>query len=184
VLLGRRKRKRLVRGTLAGIAGGLAASWVINVFMSQLGGKITEQLMTDEERANQQKKAESSGEQQSSEDATMKTAEAVVHTVTHGRHLSHEGKRQGGPIVHYTFGALMGLIYGALTESTEWTSAGFGTAFGVVLFAAADLAAVPALKLGPSPADQPLAQQATPFAAHLVYGVTTDLVRRAILAAA
>jgi putative membrane protein len=73
-----------------------------------LGGKITEQLMTDEERANQQKKAESSGEQQSSEDATMKTAEAVVHTVTHGRHLSHEGKRQGGPIVHYTFGALMG----------------------------------------------------------------------------
>jgi uncharacterized membrane protein YagU involved in acid resistance len=108
----------------------------------------------------------------------------VVHTVTRGRHLSHEGKRQGGPIVHYTFGALMGGIYGALAESTEWTSAGFGTAFGVVLFAAADLAAVPALQLGPSPADQSLAQQATPFAAHLVYGVTTDLVRRAILAAA
>ena len=179
--LQRRKRKKLVRSTLAGIAGGLAASWVMDVFMAQLGGKITEQVMSSEERAERQKKQ---GEQQDQEDATMKTAEAVVHTVTGGRHLSREGKRRGGPIVHYTFGAVMGGMYGALAESSTWTSFGFGTAFGALLFVVADLTAVPALQLGPPATEQPLAQQASPFAAHLVYGLTTDLVRRAILAAA
>ena len=183
MLLRHRRSKRLIGSTMAGIAGGLAASWVMNLFITQLGSKITEQLMTDEQR-EQQRQAASSQEQQSSDDATMKTADAVVHAVTHGRHLSQQGKRRGGPIVHYTFGALMGGLYGALAESSRWTSVGFGTAFGAALFASADLAAVPALKLGPSPAEQPLAQQATPLAAHLVYGVTTDLLRRAILATA
>jgi uncharacterized membrane protein YagU involved in acid resistance len=78
----------------------------------------------------------------------------------------------------------MGGLYGALAEYSDWTSLGFGTIFGALLYAGADLIAVPAFQLAPSAAEQPVAAQATPLAAHLVYGATTDLVRRAIRAAA
>jgi hypothetical protein len=175
----------MVRGTLAGIAGGLAASWVMDLFISGVGEKLTESLMSDEDRIRQQ--AEQEAQQQNGsveEDATMKVAEDVAHTVSGGQHLSHEERKKAGPVVHYVFGGLLGGLYGALAECSTWTSVGFGTVFGAVLFAAADLSAVPALGYGPSVTEQPVKMQATPLAAHLVYGATTDLVRRAIRAAA
>ncbi|MFL6426659.1 MAG: DUF1440 domain-containing protein [Acidobacteriaceae bacterium] len=171
-----------MRGTLAGIAGGVAASWVMNVFMSSVGEKLTQSLMSDEDRLEQQRQQQQTEEPK--EDATMKAAEGIVHEVTGGRHLSHEERKQAGPVVHYTFGALVGGLYGALAECSHWTSLGFGTVFGALLFASADLVGVPAFGLAPSPAEQPIAAQASPLAAHLVYGATTDLVRRAIRAAA
>lgn len=183
----RAQRRRVVRGTLAGVAGGLAASWVMNVFMEKLGGKITESLMSDEDRVEQHLKEQQereSGKQEPEEDATMKVAEDVVHTVSGGQHLSHEERKKAGPVVHYAFGALVGGLYGALAECTDWTSVGFGTVFGTLLFVGADLIAVPAFGWGPSATEQPVKAQATPLAAHLVYGATTDLLRRAIRAAA
>lgn len=178
----RSRRRRVARGTLAGIAGGLAASWVMNLFISKLGEKLTQSLMSDEDKRQQQQ--QSTQEREPEEDATMKAAEGIVHTVTRGHHLSHEEREQAGPIVHYAFGGLVGGLYGALAECSDWTSIGFGTVFGTLLFAGADLIAVPAFGLAPSPTGQPIAAQATPLAAHLVYGATTDLVRRAIRAAA
>lgn len=53
-------------------------------------------------------------------------------------------------------------------------------AFGGILFTDADLVAVPALHLSSASTDSPVGSYAAPFAAHLLYGATTDLVRRAI----
>lgn len=164
------RRKHLVRGVLAGVAGGLAASWVMNEFSIHLGEKISEAVETPEQL--QQIKAQSDGE-----DATMKVADRVVETVTRGRHLTHEQREIGGPIVHYSFGALMGGIYGAMAEYSEWPRAGFGTTFGGVLFATADLVGVPAAKLGPWATEHPVGALLTPLTAHLVYGATTEMVR-------
>jgi len=50
-----------------------------------------------------------------------------------------------------------------------------------VLFAGADLWAVPALKLSGS-SDNSVSALATPFSAHIVYGVTTEAVRRTVRA--
>lgn len=181
----RARRRRIVRGTLAGIAAGLAASWVMNLFINGVGEKLTESLMSDEDRMRQQAKQEAQQESGSvEEDATMKAAEDIVHTASGGQHLSHEERKKAGPVVHYVFGGLIGGLYGALAECSTWTSMGFGTVFGAVLYAAADLTAVPALGYGPSVTEAPVSAQATPLAAHLVYGATTDLVRRAIRAAA
>lgn len=181
----RAQRRRVVRGTLAGIAGGLAASWAMNLFISSVGDKLTQSLMSDEDRDRQQRqKREQEKSSAPQEDATMKAAEEIVHEVSGGRHLSHEERKQAGPVVHYAFGGLVGGLYGALAECSEWTSLGFGTVFGTILFVGADLIAVPAFGLGPSATEQPMTSQATPLAAHLVYGTTTDLVRRAIRAAA
>ena len=180
----RARRRRLLRGTLAGIAGGVAASWAMNIFMSSVGEKLTQSLMSDEDRLEHHLQQQQQQTEEPKEDATMKAAEGIVHEVTGGRHLSHEERKEAGPVVHYAFGALVGGLYGALAECSHWTSLGFGTAFGALLFASADLVGVPAFGLAPSPAEQPIAAQATPLAAHLVYGATTDLVRRAIRAAA
>lgn len=165
--------KHLVRGVLAGVAGGLAASWLMNEFSGTLGQKLSDAVETPEEK----QKIES---QSDGEDATMKVADRVAATVTGGQHLTHEQREIGGPIVHYSFGAMMGGLYGALAEYCDATKAGFGTTFGGILFATADLLGVPAMKLGPWPTEAPVSALANPLASHLVYGATTELVRRAV----
>jgi putative membrane protein len=126
------KQKSVVRGILAGMAGGLAAAWVMNQFMAGPGQKLP------------------------GEDETMKAATG-----------------EGGPIVHYAFGALTGGVYGGLAEYSSKVTSGFGTSYGGTLFSTADFLAVPALNLA-----QPTSALATPFAAHVVYGATTEFVRR------
>lgn len=170
----------LLRGVLAGAGAGLAASWMMNVFMAGPGEKLRQSLQSEEEKQQEQSQQEQSGEP--SQDATMKVADAVVSTATGGQHLSMEGRQKGGPLVHYAFGALMGGAYGALAEYSETARAGLGTGFGTALFAGADLVAVPALHLSPPLKESPPKTLATPFAAHLVYGVTTELLRRGLRA--
>lgn len=177
----------LVRGMIAGVAGGLVASWIMNVFMEQAGPKIIDAVRSvqggQETHAQNPSPQNHSQDDPPKEDATMKAADAIVSTVTGGRHLSMEEKQKGGPLVHYAFGALMGGLYGGLAEYSPAVRAGFGTVFAGMLFGGADLVAVPALNLSGSPADAPPSTLATPFAAHLVYGVATEGVRRLVRAA-
>jgi putative membrane protein len=165
----------LVRGVLAGIAGGLVASWVMNQFIATAGPRLTEAVQTDAEKQEAEAQKKSAGDQ--GDDATMKTADAIVSTVTGGQHLTYQQREIGGPIVHYTFGALMGGIYGGLAEYSNLPRAGFGTTFGAVLFAGADLVGVPAFHLSPPVTEQPPSALASPLAAHLVYGSTVELIR-------
>ena len=173
-------QKHPVRGILAGVAGGLVASWVMNEFIAGPGKKLQQAVQTDDEdqQAHQKSQQKDQPQEEEKEDATMKTADAIVNTVTGGEHLSWEGKQTGGPIVHYAFGALMGGLYGGLAEYSSAVRSGFGTTFGSALFTGADLLAVPAFHLSPPVGEQPRSALATPFAAHLVYGATTELVRR------
>lgn len=165
--------KHIVRGVLAGIAGGLAAAWVMNEFSATLGKDLSKAVETPAEQRLLD--MESDGE-----DATMKAADKIAETVTGGRHLTHEQREAGGPIVHYSMGAVMGGIYGALAEYSSIARSGFGTTFGGLLFASADLFGVPAAHLGKWPDQVPVSSLASPLAGHLVYGATTELVRRLV----
>jgi uncharacterized membrane protein YagU involved in acid resistance len=170
------QEKHVLRGILAGVGAGLAASWVMNVFMAGPGAKLQQSLKSDEEKLQEQM------QQMQQEEQTMKAADALVSTATGRRHLTFEGKQKGGPVVHYAFGALAGGLYGGLAEYSSAVKKGFGTAFGGALFAGADLAAVPAFRLAPPLSETKPKTLANPFAAHLVYGATTELLRRAIRA--
>jgi hypothetical protein len=165
--------KHLVRGILAGLAGGLAASWMMNEFATTLGQKLSDAVETPADK--RELAAESDGQ-----DATMRAADKIVETVTGGRHLTYEQREVGGPIVHYAMGAVTGGAYGALAEYLPSVRAGFGTAFGVTLFSTADVFGVPAMGLDRWPNQYPLSSWANPLASHLVYGVTTELVRRVV----
>jgi len=175
--------KSLMRGMLAGVGAGLAASWAMNLFMAGPGEKLQEVLETEEDRYQERLRAweqERSGEPK--QDATMKAADAITAAVTGGQHLSMDEQQAGGSMVHYAFGALMGGLYGGLAEYSRSVRTGFGTAFGSVLFAGADLVAVPAFKLSPPLSESSPKSLANPYTAHLVYGATTELMRRVLRA--
>lgn len=165
--------KHPVRGVLAGIAGGLVAAWAMNQWSEGPGSTLTQKLETPEEQ--QQVKSQSDGE-----DATMKTADALASKAKGGQHLTQEEKDKGGPIVHYTYAALMGGLYGGLAEYSSLVRSGFGTTYASALFVGGDLVAVPALGLSKPLSDFPASSYAGPFTSHLVYGATTELVRRIV----
>ena len=110
------------------------------------------------------------------EDATVKTAAAISEEVL-DRPLRQEEKKPAGIAVHYIFGAAMGGMYGMAAEHWDEARTGGGTLFGTALWLAADEIAVPAFKLAPPPQETPLPKHATYWAAHAVYGATTELVR-------
>lgn len=176
----------IAKGMLAGAIGGVVASWAMNVFMESAGPKIQQAAAKMDGSAKARDEQQGKNDEQTNDepkvDATMKTADAVVSTVTGGRHLSMEEKQKGGPIVHYAFGGLMGALYGLAAECSSTATAGFGTAFAAALFAGADLWAVPRLHLSGSTGDAPVSSLATPFGAHMVYGVATEGVRRMVRA--
>ena len=107
------------------MAGGLAAAWVMNVFMAGPGQTLQQAVQSDEENRQHQEHSD-----EPKEDATMKAADAIAHTAT-GEHLSRDDKEKGGSIVHYAFGAIAGGVYGGLAEYSSAVTSGSGTRFGV-----------------------------------------------------
>jgi hypothetical protein len=92
---------------------------------------------------------------------------------------AQDEKKVAGPAVHYAFGSTMGALYGIAAELTPRSSAAWGLPFGAALWFGADEVAIPALGL--SGESQPkISTHASALAAHLVYGLTTDSVRRVV----
>lgn len=166
------------KGAVAGLTAGLVASWVMNQF--QTGLSKASQAVTHNEAHTSSQRSES--EPQGGEDATMKAAEAISEAVA-DRRLTKEEKQTAGPVFHYTFGTSIGAAYGALAEIAPRTTTAWGLPFGAAIWLGADEVAVPAFGLSKSPFEYPASTHASALAAHLVYGLTTDLVRRAIRAA-
>jgi hypothetical protein len=174
----RTRKPELWKGIVAGAAAGLAATWVMGEFQSAWS-KVQEKRK--QSRTEEKQQIERQSNEGQSEDATMKTAGAVARTF--GKELSMDQKKRFGPVVHYGFGALMGAVYGGLSEEFSPASTAWGTAFGSALFIVADEIAVPALGLAPGPSETPLNIHLYAWASHLVYGATLESVRRPVRSA-
>lgn len=119
------------------------------------------------------------------EDTPMPDTDGPAHQVgaltvqkLTGYDLNHNQRLVVGEVVHYAFGAFTGGIYGILAEYQPWTTAGAGLLFGTGVFLAADESSMPLLHLVPLPwTEKPIAQFEH-WAAHLIYGVSTELVRQ------
>jgi uncharacterized membrane protein YagU involved in acid resistance len=70
-----------------------------------------------------------------------------------------------------------------LAETVPPASAGYGAVYGSAVWLGADEIAVPALGLSGPPTQTQVIGHVQALAAHVVYGVTTDLTRRALLMA-
>lgn len=156
------------KGIAAGAIGGLAGALAMNQF-SRLKKKLP---------------GHGQGRQQSGEGepATVKAARRASLEVLH-KPLPDEYKEQAASAVHYLFGALAGASYGAAAEVLPDTRVALGTVFGAGLWLSADEVLVPALGLAKGPREYPVEVHASALASHLIYGLTTEVVRRAVRAA-
>ena len=175
------------RGMAAGLMAGCAAAWVMNNFseikpiheMPRQKGREGRDSTANGREGGRATLTAGGHEESMEEDATVKTAAAVSRNLF-DHELTEDEKRIAGPAVHYTYGSLVGAMYGGLAELVPVTSAGFGLAFGMALWLLGDEIAVPALGLGKGPMEVPVDRHADALAAHLSYGLTTDVLRRVI----
>lgn len=166
----------VLKGVAAGLVGGLVASWTMNQFQALLSKASEAGEKSQGDRGTQKQKPQESKE---GDDATVKAASAIAETVFDHK-LTKSEKKIAGPAVHYTFGTLTGGLYGAAAEVAPVVGTAAGLPFGAIFWLVADEAAVPALGLSKSPAEYPLSTHASALASHFVYGLTTDIVRRAV----
>jgi len=170
------------KGAAAGLAAGLAATWVMTRFQ-ELSGKLARVHENDEPRDPQHSSkrgtAESTEGNGKGEDATVKAAALLSRKLLH-HELDEREKKIAGPAMHYGFGALTGLAYGALAELAPAVTRGAGAPFGTAVWLGADEVAVPVFRLAGPPWEHPPAVHARALAAHLVYGLTTEGVRRVV----
>jgi uncharacterized membrane protein YagU involved in acid resistance len=164
------------KGLLAGMVGGLVGTIMMTQFQ-KAWASASEKMAKDDGASAMQPGQETAHEEK--EDATMKAAGKIAALT--GRQISHEQKKKLGPVVHYGFGTLQGGMYGAVTELAG-VSGGFvpSLIFGAALFTVADELAVPALGLSSKPREHPISSHLYGLAAHIVYGVSTEMARRGL----
>ena len=150
----------VVKGAVAGLIGGLIASFVMSEFQSLLSA-----LSEEEKKAKKKKEVP----------ANVEAAEEISEAV-----FDHRLKKSEKEAAGEAMGATSGLIYGAAAEIAPMTTVGLGLPFGAAVWLVADDVVVPAFGLSKSPTQYPFSTHAYALSSHLVYGLTTDLVRRAV----
>lgn len=153
--------KHLGKGILAGVVGGLVGSVALRAWMTAMSYRHKGTAAPDQNGPAHQ------------------VAALVVRRVT-GKPLTERQRFLGGEIVHYAFGAVNGGLYGGLAEYQPWTTAGAGALFGTGVFLAADESSMPILRLIPPPWTETPSAQLEHWAAHLVFGIMTELTRRGV----
>ena len=158
------------KGIAAGAIGGIVASWVMEEFQSawmKVAKNATSQNGSNEtEKSNE-------------EPATVKAAEKVSQALFD--HSLQDGEKGwAGNAVHYTTGGTSGAVYGLVAEFAPAVTVGAGVPFGTAVWLGIDEAAVPLLGLAKGPTEYPVSTHAYALASHFVYGLTTEVVRRAL----
>jgi len=175
------------KGLAAGVVGGLAAAAVMNQFQAlwsrQAGGEArshgAQSLQQGSPRQGIGLELRAEGKDERTDDATERLANAIS-VKAFGRELTGREKDAAGTAFHYAMGATSGALYGAVAELAPTATAGGGLPFGVAVWLVADEGLVPAAGLSKSPTEYPLSIHAYSFASHLVFGLTAEVVRRAV----
>jgi hypothetical protein len=178
------------KGLAAGIAGGLAAAWAMNQFQALLSRLAGEEERSHGAQSLQQgspehgvgRELQAEGKDDAADDAAGRLANAVSVKVS-GRELTAGEKEVAGAGFHYAMGVTSGAIYGALSEIAPQVRVGAGLPFGALVWLTADEGIVPALGLSKSAKEYPLSIHLYAFTSHLVFGLTTELVRRGVRSA-
>jgi uncharacterized membrane protein YagU involved in acid resistance len=159
------------KGLVAGVVGGVVASWAMDRFqywwLSFDGGDERQLQQTQSDEGNQE------------EPATVKTAAAISEGVF-GHSLTAREKEIAGPIVHYAVGTAAGAVYGVAAEYEPNVTTLAGFPFGAAFWMVVDEGALPLLGLTKGPTAYPISTHAYALAAHLVFGLTAEVVRRTV----
>ena len=119
------------------------------------------------------------GSNEEDDNAAVRAGTAVAEFVFDTK-LTRKEKELAGAVAHYAMGVTSGAIYGVAAELTPAATSGAGLPFGAAVWAIADETVVPALGLSKSATEYPLSIHAYAFASHLVFGLTSEVVRRTV----
>ena len=169
----RGRNNQLAVHVIAGIAGGLVASFAMEHFQRALGRLSPEVGGVPGAGGQQYRRPQS-------EPSTYKAADILSRSVT-GEPVAPENKPVAASAIHYAFGGAVGAIYGAATVENPDIAAWGGVPFGASVWLVADEMGMPLIGLAKPPTAHPLQDHAATLASHLVYGVTTEAVRRLVL---
>jgi putative membrane protein len=179
----RLRHRAAVASIVGGLVGGLIGAGVMSVghaLMTAIAGDESAKKAGDESAKKAGDESAQRPKADQEEDATVKVANQVSRVVR-GRPLAEHEKPMAGHVVHYGFGAAMGLVYGVAALVSPVVTAGAGTAYGVAVWLGAHATVVPMLGLAPSPLRQRLGKEVRELILHLAFGVTVALVRRVAL---
>jgi hypothetical protein len=165
--------KSAAAGAIAGLAGTLAMNYAQRLWTKAADDSLPESAAGPHDARDWQERTE---HQNSNELAAQALASLV------GRRLTERQLAIAAPIVHFTFGAAVGALYGSMVASRDRHRTGIG--LGTMLWLTADEIAMPLLGLSRSTLERPLEMHAQSLAAHCVYGIVTERVRQQIAATA
>lgn len=175
-------KRSLGYGALAGALAGLAGALAMNQFQrlaarAGAGREAGDATIGLPRTGRGPQPAQAIGN--ASDDATARVANAAWSVV--GYQLSDpSAKQRAGEFVHLAFGAINGALYGLAAELDPRVTAAGGVPFGTSVWAVADEGIVPALGLSRGPREASTGLLAYGFLSHCVYGLTTEMVRRAV----
>lgn len=155
---------------IAGALAGLGASWVMSALYRPIMRAGSEETLRRERRA-----------QAGMPPSTVRAAEAAARAV--GTSLpDRRAQALGGKAVHYGYGVAWGAAFALAARALSARHRpplAAGLAFGALLWVVSDELLVPLFGFSREPARYPPSSHLKGLAAHLVYGVVTDVAWRA-----
>ena len=82
--------------------------------------------------------------------------------------------------IHWTFGALTGMVYGCMVEYGREPSLWRGAAFGLAVNKLTHESLLPQMGLSAPPAAQRPQERISEWFSHAVFGLTTEVARRSV----
>ena len=110
-------------------------------------------------------------------DATVRAAERISYFLR-GKGIKPRYQHVAGVSVHYAFGAMAGAAYGLAAEKYPTIVTASGLPFGAAVWLLAEELALPATRLSDMPGKYPLRDHFNALTAHLLFGSTTEVLRR------
>jgi hypothetical protein len=163
--------KDVVAGAAGGLAGTLAMNYAQRVWTLVADRSAPRSAAGEHDARDWQERAEN---QNSNEIVAQALADATI-----GRRLSDRELSVAASVIHFSFGAAVGAMYGASLDASPHDRRS-GTALGTAVWLTADEIAMPLLGLSRSTLERPVELHSQSLVAHLVYGVVTERVRRSV----
>ena len=169
-------KRRGPRGAVPGVVAGVFASWV-KAFTEPRLQVVAERLLPPSAAQKQEVGADPGGRPENLPPAVV--VGRVTMAFGHGG-LTDEQRVRAQRVIHYSFGAGLGMTYTAAANRWAAVSRGAGALAGLAIYAGTHGSVLPALGVQRPPWRLAPAAVAWEATSHLLFGMALEGVRRAL----
>ena len=163
------EHRAILAGVLGGLAGTLAMNYAQRLWTRAADGRAPRSAGGKHDARDWQEREEG-------RNANELAAQAIAKTVGR-RRLTDDQLTVAAPLVHFSFGAALGALYGASIRDDRQDLLKRGAPFGALVWLLADEIAMPLLHLSRPTTERSLEKHAQTFASHIVFGTVAELIR-------